>query len=182
MGLGSGSAVTLAEARATAAEQRKLVAAGVNPIEAKCKATAFDGGKPTFGQVADAVIASKSAEWRNPKHRAQWVMTLETYAAPLRSRPVDQIDTEAVLGVLRPIWQEKPETASRLRGRIEAVRWRQAGKVAAGPNQRLWGRRGAFGRRLYFKRCSASRSAQKAKLMYSAGATTCCGVMPSLTM
>ena len=48
-------------------------------------------------------------------------MTLETYAAPLRSRPVDEIDTEAVLAVLKPIWQEKPETASRLRGRIEAV-------------------------------------------------------------
>jgi hypothetical protein len=67
MGLGSGSAVTLAEARATAAEQRKLLAAGVNPLDAKRKATAFDGGKPTFGEVADAVIASKSAEWRNPK-------------------------------------------------------------------------------------------------------------------
>jgi integrase len=121
MGLGSGSAVTLAEARATAAEQRKLLAAGVNPLDAKRKATAFDGGKPTFGQVADAVIASKAPEWRNPKHRAQWVMTLETYAGLLRSRPVDQIDTDAVLAVLRPIWQEKPETASRLRGRIEAV-------------------------------------------------------------
>ena len=48
-------------------------------------------------------------------------MTLETYAAPLRSRPVDEIDTEAVLGVLQPLWRTTPETASRLRGRIEAV-------------------------------------------------------------
>jgi integrase len=113
--------VTLAEARAAAVAQRKLVAAGVNPIEAKRRAAAQDAARPTFGQVADALIASKSVEWRNAKHRAQWASTLQTYAAPLRSQSVDQIDTEAVLAVLKPIWQQKPETASRLRGRIEAV-------------------------------------------------------------
>jgi integrase len=121
MGLGSASTVTLSEARAIVAEQRKLVAAGVNPIEAKRRAAVLDGEKPTFGRVADALIASKSSEWRNEKHRGQWSMTLEIYAAPLRPRPIDQIDTEAVLSVLKPIWQRKPETASRLRGRIEAV-------------------------------------------------------------
>jgi len=121
MGLGSADSVTLAEAREKALEARRTVAAGRNPIEARRTAISAVTTKPTFGAVADALIAAKESEWRNDKHRAQWRMTLETYAAPLRPRPVDEIDTEAVLGVLKPIWQEKPETASRLRGRIEAV-------------------------------------------------------------
>ena len=75
----------------------------------------------TFGHVAAAFLAAKETGWRNAKHRAQWHMTLEVYAAPLRAMPVDEVDTAAVLAVLRPIWSTKPETASRLRGRIEAV-------------------------------------------------------------
>ena len=77
--------------------------------------------KPTFGAIADALIAAKEIEWRNEKHRAQWRASLTEFAAPLRSRPVDEIDTAAVLAVLTPLWQTKPETASRVRGRIEAV-------------------------------------------------------------
>jgi integrase len=110
MGLGSAGSVSLARARELASECRAQVAAG------KTKS-----GTPTFGAIANALIASKEVEWRNPKHRAQWRMTLEKYAVPLRSRPVDDIDTAAVLAVLTPLWREKPETASRLRGRIEAV-------------------------------------------------------------
>ena len=121
MGLGSADAVTLAEARDKALEARRTLASGRNPIEARRAALSAVAPKPTFGAVADALIAAKESEWRNDKHRAQWRMTLETYAAPLRSRPIDEIDTEAVLAVLKPIWQAKPETASRLRGRIEAV-------------------------------------------------------------
>jgi integrase len=120
MGLGN-AAVSLAQAREKAAEARKVIAAGRNPIEAKREAERVIAAKPTFGQCAGALLAAKASEWRNEKHRQQWAMTLETYAAPLRSRPVDEIDTEAVLGVLHPIWQAKPETASRLRGRIETV-------------------------------------------------------------
>ena len=71
--------------------------------------------------IADALIEAKGAEWRNAKHKAQWTMTLRDYCATLRAKPVDEIDTQAVLGVLKSMWQEKPETASRLRGRIEAV-------------------------------------------------------------
>ncbi|MGE0235879.1 tyrosine-type recombinase/integrase [Methylocystis sp.] len=121
MGLGSADLVSLAEARAKAGDARKTLANRCNPIKARREAAKASAGKPTFGEVADGLIATKQSEWRNEKHRAQWRMTLETYAAPLRSRPVDQIDTEAVLAVLKPIWFEKPETASRLRGRIEAV-------------------------------------------------------------
>ena len=120
-GLGSADVVSLAEARNKAHAARKLVEAGQNPIAAKRQAATIEAEKPTFGAVADALIASKESEWRNAKHRAQWHMTLENYAGPLRSRPVDEIDTEAVLAVLKPLWLEKPETASRLRGRIEAV-------------------------------------------------------------
>jgi integrase len=120
MGLG-GHGTTLAQGREKAAEARKLVAAGRNPIEARREGERIAAAKPTFGQCADALLEAKSSEWRNEKHRAQWAMTLETYAAPLRSRPVDEIDTEAVLGVLQPLWRKTPGTASRLRGRIEAV-------------------------------------------------------------
>ena len=59
--------------------------------------------------------------WRNRKHAAQWEMTLRDYAAPLRRLPADKITTDDVLSVLKPLWNEKPETASRLRGRIERV-------------------------------------------------------------
>jgi integrase len=121
MGLGGASAVTLAQARSLALEARQMIAAKKNPIEARREAVGAEAGKPTFGAIADALIEAKAPEWRNEKHRAQWKMTLEVYASPLRLRPVDEIDTEAVLSVLQPIWQAKPETASRLRGRIEAV-------------------------------------------------------------
>ena len=121
MGLGGYPEVSLADARKARDVAKKLVQAGQDPIGARVDARRAQIGKPTFGQMADALIDAKGSEWRNEKHRAQWKMTLENYAAPLRSRPVDEIDTEAVLSVLQPIWRGKPETASRFRGRIEAV-------------------------------------------------------------
>jgi hypothetical protein len=77
--------VSLAEARDKAHEARKMLEAGKNPIEATRQAAIIETGKPTSGAIADALIAAKESEWRNPKHRAQWRMTLETYAAPLRA-------------------------------------------------------------------------------------------------
>ncbi|WP_036284057.1 site-specific integrase [Methylocystis sp. ATCC 49242] len=121
MGLGSADVVSLAEARGLRDEARRLLASGSNPIEARREQERAEAGKPTFGAMADAFIDNKGAEWRNAKHRAQWTMTLREYCGAIRSRPVDEIDTEAVLSVLQPLWLEKPETASRLRGRIEAV-------------------------------------------------------------
>ena len=117
MGLG-GADVSLAMARERAAEARRTLAGGQNPIDGARVARA---GRPTFGQVADEYLAAKQSEWRNGKHRAQWEMTLQRYCAPLRGRPVDEIDTAAVLEVLTPLWASIPETASRLRGRIETV-------------------------------------------------------------
>jgi integrase len=117
MGVGSATSVPLADARERAAEARHKIARGLNPIDARKR----DGGIPTFGQMADEVLKALSPGFRNDKHKAQWKSTLETYAAPLRGRPVDAITTDDVLAVLKPIWLEKAETASRVRGRIEKV-------------------------------------------------------------
>jgi integrase len=117
MGLGSAASVSLADAREKAASARRKIAQGLNPIEERKR----DGGIPTFGEMADIVLEMVAESSRNEKHKAQWKMTLETYAAPLRGKPVDTITTEDVLSVLKPIWTAKAETASRLRGRIEKV-------------------------------------------------------------
>jgi integrase len=121
MGLGGYPEISLADARKARDAAEKTFQAGQDPIAERERFRLTQMGKPTFGQVADALIEAKAPEWRNEKHREQWAMTLREYAAPLRSRPVDEIDTDAVLLALRPIWRSKPETASRLRGRIEAV-------------------------------------------------------------
>jgi integrase len=120
-GLGSAEVVSLAEARRKAHEARRLLDAGENPIVAKRQAALINASIPTFGTVADALVKAKESEWRNEKHKAQWRASLTALAAPLRAFPVNEIDTATVLSVLKPLWQAKPETASRLRGRIEAV-------------------------------------------------------------
>ena len=117
MGLGSAASVPLADAREKAASARRKIAQGLNPIDERKR----DGGIPTFGEMADDVREALSAGFRNEKHKAQWKSTLETYAAPLRAKPVDTIATDDVLAVLKPIWTTKAETASRVRGRIEKV-------------------------------------------------------------
>lgn len=122
MGLGGYPKVSLADARKARDAAEQLVMQGVDPFAAKSQAKAEPPkAKPTFGEMADLYIKGRQAQWRNDKHRAQWSMTLEKYAAPIRPKPVDEIDTAAVLEVLTPFWQTKPETAARLRGRIEAV-------------------------------------------------------------
>lgn len=133
-GLGSLALVSLEEARAKRDDARKLLADGIDPLEPK--ATAND---VTFGEVATSLIRDLEVGWSNPKHRQQWKNTLETYCAPFWGRPVDVVDTAAIVDVLRPIWNEKPETASRLRARIERVL--DAGKVRglrSGDNPAQW--------------------------------------------
>ena len=98
------------------AAERKAVKAAI-----AAKAENAPSAAPTFGAIADAYLKAHDAGWKNPKHAQQWAMTLTKYAKPLRNMPVDQVDTAAILSVLRPIWNTTPETASRLRGRIEAV-------------------------------------------------------------
>jgi integrase len=116
IGFGSARYVTLARARELASQARAKLAEGINPKDARKPSKGS-----TFGECADRVIEAMRPSWRNSKHAAQWEMTLRDYAAPLRRLPVDKITTDDVLSVLKPLWKQKPETASRLRGRIERV-------------------------------------------------------------
>jgi integrase len=133
MGLGPASGpsvVSLANARMKARKLHDMVREGFDPLlereaarEAKAaQAKLAEIRLMTFRDVAGAYIAAHEASWRNAKHRQQWSNTLETYAHPiLGDLPVADVDTGAVMRVLEPIWREKAETASRLRGRIELV-------------------------------------------------------------
>ncbi len=113
-------------AREKAREHRNRIRDGANPLQEKREqrvAMLVEKAKSkTFRQCAEAYVEAHRAEWKNAKHAAQWSATLETYAYPtLGDLPVSAIDTTLVLDVLRPIWQTKTETASRLRGRIEVI-------------------------------------------------------------
>jgi len=121
MGLGPLTAISLSEARERSSEARRVVAAGRNPIEDRRARAAQRDATLTFGAFADELIRDLAHGFRNEKHKAQWTMTLTKYAAPLRSLQLGDITTDDVLAVLKPIWQKKSETASRLRGRIERV-------------------------------------------------------------
>jgi integrase len=116
IGFGSARDVTLARARELASQARTKLAEGTNPKDVRRRA---EGA--TFGQCADRVIEAMRPSWRNGKHAAQWEMTLREYAAPIRFIPVDKVTTDDVLSILKSIWNAKPETAARLRGRIERV-------------------------------------------------------------
>lgn len=150
MGIGSADDVSLAEARRAAEAARAMVRAGVDPIEHR-RAAERDSRTPTFGSFCDDFLRDRGGGWRNPKHAAQWRSTLSRvrdddgklldggYCVPLRHKRVDEIGTDDILNVLRPIWNDKPETASRLRGRIEAVL--DAAKAAgfrSGDNPAAW--------------------------------------------
>nr|WP_255720296.1 site-specific integrase [Acuticoccus kalidii] len=121
MVLGAFPAMSLAEARRAVEAARSKVREGVDPIDERGTAPQVNLSCPTFGKAAETYIEAMESSWRNAKHRAQWSMTLEKYAAKIAATPVDQVDSDAVLGCLSPIWTSKPETASRLRGRIERV-------------------------------------------------------------
>lgn len=116
IGFGSARDVTLARARELAGQARAKLAEGINPKEAKNSIESA-----TFAECADRLIEAMRPSWRSDKHAAQWEMTLRDYAAPLRRLPVDKITAGDVLAVLKPLWISKPETASRVRGRIERV-------------------------------------------------------------
>jgi integrase len=134
-GLGGLSSVSPAMARERAQTCRHLVATGRPAKEFRSSSAK----RPTFGEMADQVVASLEGGWRNEKHRAQWRMTLKVYAAPIRNKTVSDVNVEDVLGILRPIWLEKAETASRIRGRIEKVLDAAKAKgFRAGENPARW--------------------------------------------
>ena len=123
MGLGSFATVSLAEARDRALECRKLREKDIDPIDAREAAkreAALQRAKSLkFKDAAEAYMAAHRVAWKNDKHAAQWPATLKTYAYPIIGElPLQLIDTTLVMKVIDPLWSEKPETASRLRGRI----------------------------------------------------------------
>jgi integrase len=122
IGLGSDSGLTLASARKVAAEMREAVSLGQDPRGILAPNVApVAPAVPTFGGFAERYITRVEKGWRNEVHRAQWRSSLQQHAAIIRDKPVDSIGTDDVLAVLQPIWMTKPETASRVRGRIEKI-------------------------------------------------------------
>jgi integrase len=144
LGLGPLHAVNLAQARLRAADARRLLLDGYDPIMARRAARAaarLAAAKTiTFDEAAEAYITSHSAGWKNAKHADQWPATIRAYVSPVfGSLPVQAVDTGFVMRVLEPIWTTKPETASRLRGRIEAVLdWARVKGYRAGENPARW--------------------------------------------
>jgi len=126
MGLGSVSVFSLAEARERALAARKLVAEGIDPIEsrrAQRQAKALEAAKAmTFRQASEAYIGAHKAGWRSPKSLAAWEGTLAADVYPIfGDLPLPSVDTGLVMKAIEPIWTKKPETASRVRGRIESI-------------------------------------------------------------
>ena len=124
MSFGGYPDVTLKTARQKAIEARNRLNQGVNPIEERkiAKARPTRSESPLFGVFALEYVETMRPQWRNAKHAEQWISTIKSYAFPvLEKMPIDQIDTPHILEVLTPSWLTKPETASRLRGRLERI-------------------------------------------------------------
>lgn len=144
MGLGSVDTFSLKEARERARQARQLVTDGNDPIEIKrakrSTSLAATAKRMTFKEAAERFIKDKGDAWRSPVHRQQWTNTLATYAEPIIGNlSVAEIETAHIVKVLEPIWREKTETASRLRGRIETVlNWATVHGLRAGENPARW--------------------------------------------
>jgi integrase len=154
MGIGPLALVGLQEARGKALDARRLRHEGIDPIDnrraARLRQRLEAAKSMTFKLCAESYIASHGAGWRNAKHAAQWSMTLlgrtpegeetkENYCAVLQPLSVQSIDTALIMKVLEPIWTAKPETAGRVRGRIEAILdWAKAREYRTGENPARW--------------------------------------------
>ncbi len=170
LGLGPFYLVSLAEARKKAADQRRLLRIdGQDPIltrrSARDQARLATARAMTFEACAEAYMAAHEAGWRNPKHRSQWAATLKTYVYPVfGDLPVQMVDVGLVMKAIEPIWTRKPETASRVRGRIEAVLdWAAARGYREGENPARW--RGRL-ENLLPKRSKVRRVVHHAALAY----------------
>jgi integrase len=145
MGLGGTHTISLAKARELARECREQRLAGIDPIEHRKARRAAQAAAAkramTFDKCARAYIAAKRNEWRSQKHAGEWVSTLARDASPVIGKlPVDTIDTGLVVKALQAVWERAPESASRLRGRIEAILdWAAvAGHRTPGDNPARW--------------------------------------------
>ena len=143
-GLGPAPEVSLAEARQKADEVRRLIRSGIDPREDRrakqAEADIAAAKLITFDQAASRFIESHRAGWKSDKHAGQWQATLSTYASPVFGKlPVSAVDTGMVMRVLKPLWATKTETASRVRGRIEAVlSWAKVYGYREGENPAQW--------------------------------------------
>jgi integrase len=170
MGLGAEHTISLSEARDIARECRKLRLIGKDPIEerkAARSAARLEAAKViTFRECAETFMAVHKAGWRNEKHAAQWLATLNAYVYQhLGGLSVQAVDVAVVMKVLEPIWNEKPETASRVRGRIESILdWAIARGYRRGENPARW--RGHL-ENLLPKRSKVRRIEHHAALPYS---------------
>ena len=143
-GLGAIEKVSLEQARQEALRCQRLLREGIDPIEERKArvgaAIASQALSQTFQEVADAFIDANESGWRNAKHAAQWRSTLATHCYPkIGAVPVRSIQTVHVLSCIEPIWTSKPETASRLRGRVEQVLdFARARELRSGENVARW--------------------------------------------
>lgn len=141
-GLGSYPITSLADARKTAAQYREWLKQKLNPIKQAAihSASTEEVITPNFVQAAARYIQSKRRGWKNRKHAHQWVSTLRTYAKPvIGNKPVNQITTDDIEQVLRPIWETKTETAKRVQNRMEQVLdWATVKKHRIGDNPARW--------------------------------------------
>ncbi|HMM76155.1 MAG TPA: integrase arm-type DNA-binding domain-containing protein [Gammaproteobacteria bacterium] len=144
VGLGGFPDIPLQTARERAREAREQIRAGTDPVAtrkaARAALVASQAVSITFEQAARECHASKSKEFRNPKHAAQWLSTIETYANPVIGKlPIDQVDLSHVVKILEPIWETKTETATRLRQRMEQViAWATVRGKRTGENPARW--------------------------------------------
>lgn len=144
MGLGSLRAFSLSEAREKARYCRQMVHDGIDPIEqrnaTRSARMAESKRSQSFEDCAEDYLRAHSSAWKNPKHRQQWENTLSTYAYPILGKlAVKDIDTHLVKKVLDPIWTNKTETATRVRGRIERILdWATVQELRQGENPARW--------------------------------------------
>jgi integrase len=144
IGLGGFPTVTLAQARDKAREARDKIERGVDPVAErqamKAALIAASGRGLTFGKAVESYLKAKLDAFKNAKHRQQWENTLSRYALPVLGKMmVQDIAVQDVLRVLQPIWHDKTETASRLRGRIESVlSWATVAGHRRGDNPARW--------------------------------------------
>jgi integrase len=144
MGLGPVHTLTLAQAREKAREARLLRLEGIDPIESKrarmAALRAADAKAMTFADCARGFIRDNESSWTNAKHRHEWERSVREYVYPvLGTLPVAAIDTPLVLKVIKPLWERVPETASRVRGRIENVLgWATVHHYRTGDNPARW--------------------------------------------
>ncbi|SAK39272.1 tyrosine-type recombinase/integrase [Caballeronia ptereochthonis] len=144
MGLGPVHTVSLVEARIKALDCRRQLVNGIDPLDDKLAKRRAEKREHTkslpFRDCASQYIEAHRQSWKNGKHAAQWESTLATYAYPVvGDMPVSEIDTDEIVQVLEPIWATKTETATRLRGRIEAIlAWATVRRYRAGLNPARW--------------------------------------------